>query len=127
MSVSDVAPSHYERIGGAATIRLAVDRFYQLLVVDPDLAPYFADVDLPALKRHQVRLLSMVLGGPAEYDGRELETAHAGLGITDAHYTKVADYLTGVLRELGAPPDVIEATASVVDSVRASIVTGGAG
>lgn len=127
MSVSDVAPSHYERIGGAATIRVAVDRFYQLLVADAELAPYFADIDLPKLKRHQVQLLSTVLGGPAEYGGRELELAHAGLGITDAQYTKVADYLTGVLRDLGAPTDVIDATASVVDSVRGKIVAGGAG
>ena len=125
MSVSDVAPSHYERIGGAATIRIAVDRFYQLLVADADLAPYFVDVDLPKLKRHQVQLLSTVLGGPAEYAGRELEIAHSGLNITDAHYAKVADYLTGVLRDLGAPADVVDATASVVDSVRGKIVTGG--
>ena len=124
VSVSDVAPSHYERIGGAATIRLAVDRFYQLLVVDPELAPYFADVDLAKLKRHQVQLLSTVLGGPNEYGGRELEIAHAGLGVTDAHYTKVANYLTSVLRDLGAPDDVLDATTSVVEGVRSKIVAG---
>lgn len=127
MSVSDVAPSHYERIGGAATIRVAVDRFYQLVVADPELAPYFADVDLAKLRRHQVQLLSAVLGGPVEYGGPELEIAHAGLGITEAHYAKVADYLTGVLRELAAPVDVIDATASVLHGVRDQIVTGGTG
>jgi hemoglobin len=127
VSVSDVAPSHYERIGGAATIRVAVDRFYQLVVADADLAPYFADVDMSKLKRHQVQLLSGVLGGPSEYGGQELEIAHAGLGITDAQYTKVAGYLTDVLRDLGAPADVIDAAASVVDSVRNKIVSGAAG
>lgn len=123
MSVSDVAPSHYDRIGGVGAIRVAVDRFYQLVVADADLAPYFADVDLSRLKRHQVQLLCTVLGGPAEYAG-DLKLAHVGLGITDAHFTKVADYLAGVLRDLGAPSDVIDATRSVVDSVRGDIVTG---
>lgn len=127
MSVSDVAPSHYERIGGAATIRVAVDRFYQLVLADSELAPYFADIDLAKLRRHQVQLLSTVLGGPNEYGGRELAVAHAGMGITDAHYTKVGDYLTGVLRDMGAPDDVIDATSSVVESVRSQIVAGEVG
>lgn len=127
MSVSDVAPSHYERIGGAATIRVAVDRFYQLVAADAELAPYFSGVDMAKLKRHQVQLLATVLGGPNEYGGRELGLAHTGMGITDAHYTKVADYLTGVLRDLDAPTDVIDATSSVLNSVREQIIAGGTG
>lgn len=123
MSVSDVVPSHYDRIGGVAAIRVAVDRFYQLVVADGDLAPYFSEIDLSRLRRHQVQLLCTVLGGPAEYAGN-LRLAHAGLGITEAHFTKVVGYLTGVLRELGAPLDVIDATKRVVDGVRDDIVTG---
>jgi hemoglobin len=124
VSVSDVAPSHYDLIGGAATIRVAVDRFYQLVVADAELAPYFTGVDMSKLKRHQVQLLTTVLGGPNEYGGRDLEIAHSGLGITDAHYTRVADYLTGVLRDLGAPDEVIGATSGVLESVREKIVAG---
>jgi hemoglobin len=114
--------SPYARIGGGPAIRTAVDRFYRLVLDDPELAPYFADVDLARLKRHQAQLLSSVLGGSEEYTGRDLAAAHLGRGITGAHYAKVVDHLVGVLRELDAPADVIEAVAQTVGGVRDQIV-----
>jgi hemoglobin len=66
------AMSDYQRIGGGAAVRAVVDRFYELVLGDPRLATFFADSNMPQLKRHQVLLISQVLGGPASYDGREL-------------------------------------------------------
>lgn len=114
--------SHYDRLGGAATITEAVDRFYARVLDDAELAPYFAETDLAAVRRHQVLLLSQVLGGPTAYDGRELVDAHRGLGITDAHYDKVVAHLVGVLTELGANAEAIAAAGSVVAAVRPDIV-----
>lgn len=114
--------NHYDRLGGAATIKEAVDRFYTRVVEDPELAPYFAGADLAALRRHQVLLLSQVLGGPAAYDGRELGDAHRGLDITDAHYDKVVGHLVSVLVELGADDEAIAAAGAVVAEVRPDIV-----
>jgi hemoglobin len=118
-----VAPdNHYDRIGGGATVREAVDRFYPLVLADDELAPYFTDVDIARLKRHQVLLLSQVLGGPTAYDGRELGDAHRGLGVTGAHYDKVVAHLVGVLTELGADDEAIAAAGSVVAAVKPDIV-----
>jgi hemoglobin len=120
--------SHYDRLGGAPTIREAVDRFYALVLADPDLAPYFEGRDIAGIKRHQVLLLSQVLGGPASYDGRELAEAHRGLGITDAHYDKVVAHLVSVLVELGADDEALAAAGTVVAGVKADVVedaTGG--
>lgn len=114
--------SHYDRLGGAATIKEAVDRFYARLLEDAELAPYFADTDLAALRRHQVLLLSQVLGGPAAYDGRQLGDAHRGLAITDAHYDKVVGHLVTVLVELGADDEAIAAAGAVVAGVKGDIV-----
>ena len=114
--------SHYDRLGGAATIQEAVDRFYARLLDDAELAPYFADTDLAALRRHQVLLLSQVLGGPAAYDGRQLGDAHRGLDITDAHYDQVVGHLVSVLVELGADDEAIAAAGTVVADVKGDIV-----
>jgi hemoglobin len=119
--------NHYDRIGGGATVREAVDRFYALVLADDELAPYFTDVDLARLKRHQVLLLSQVLGGPTAYDGRELGDAHRGLGITDAQYDKVVAHLVSVLVELGADDEAIAAAGSVVAAVKPDIVESTAG
>ncbi|HYZ99903.1 MAG TPA: group 1 truncated hemoglobin [Acidimicrobiales bacterium] len=119
--------SHYERLGGQDTIREAVDRFYAAVLGDPELAGYFTDVDIDRVKRHQVLLLSDVLGGPESYDGPDLGQAHRGLGITDGHYDKVVGYLVAVFTDLGADGDTIAAAAEVLASVKPQIVEDQAG
>jgi hemoglobin len=119
--------SHFDRIGGTPAVREAVDRFYARVLDDAELAPYFVDVDMAKVKRHQVLLLSHVLGGPQAYDGRDLGEAHRGLGVTDAHYDRVVDHLVAVLTELGAPADTIGAAAEVVAGVKPDIVESGIG
>ena len=114
--------SHDDRLGGAATITEAVDRFYARVLDDAELAPYFAETDLAAVRRHQVLLLSQVLGGPAAYDGRQLDDAHRSLTITDAHYDKVVGHLVNVLVELGADDEAIAAAGAVVTEVKGDIV-----
>jgi hemoglobin len=112
----------YDRIGGAPAIREAVDRFYRRLLDDPELAGYF-EGDLSGLKRHQAALLTQVLGGPVQYEGRDLTEAHESLAIPKAHFQRVVFYLVGTLWELGAPMDVIMATGETVASLENHIVT----
>lgn len=126
IDMTEVPMSHYDRMGGAPTIREAVDRFYELVLADAELAPYFTDTDLAQVKRHQVLLLSQVLGGPTAYDGRALGDAHRGLGITELHYDKVVDHLVGVLVDLGADDEAIAAAGSVIAAVKPDIVESGA-
>jgi hemoglobin len=115
-------PSMYDRIGGAPTIREAVDRFYRRLLDDPELAGYF-EGDLTALKRHQAALLTQVLGGPGRYEGRDLSQAHASLRISSAHFQRVVFYLVGTVWELGAPMDVVMAIGATVASLESAVVT----
>ena len=123
---SDEAPTHYDRVGGRPAITAVVDEFYARVLSDDELAPYFTGTDVDAVKRHQVLLLSMVLGGPSEYEGRELGAAHEGLGITSEHYDKVVGHLVAVLTEAGADDEVIAAAGGVVAGVKDDIVEDGA-
>jgi hemoglobin len=111
----------YERAGGGAAIREAVDRFYRHLLADPDLAGYFAG-DLTELKRHQAALLTQVLGGPSAYTGRDLAEAHAGLNISREHFQKVVFYLVGTLWELQVPMDITMAVGLTVSSLQSQVV-----
>jgi hemoglobin len=125
MSAEPVSPqSPFQRIGGTASVRKAVEMLYVRLLADPDLAPYFKGVDLSELKRHMVLLLIKVLGGPEEYPGRDLDEAHRRLNITDAHYNLVVMYLNGVLTELGVPRDILDDVNGVLAAVKSDIVKG---
>lgn len=122
--MADVTASRtdYDAIGGAGAVSTVVDRFYELVLADPELAGFFADTDLARLKRHQVLLISQVLGGPAQYDGRDLHDAHAGRQIGDAHYGRVCAYLVTALHEAGVPIEIIGRVGAVLGSTRPQVV-----
>lgn len=84
--------------------------------------PYFEGVALARLKRHQVLLVSQVLGGPANYDGRRLDQAHAGLGISHDDFAAVAGHLVAAMREARVPEDIIMRAIAVVASTEPDIV-----
>jgi hemoglobin len=114
--------SLFETVGGTEALKIAVDRFYERVLADPQLQHYFDGVDIPRVKRHQVLLFSQVLGGPAQYDGRALGAAHAGLDITGADYDRVVEHLIGTLQDLGVDSSVLGAVEGVVADVRPDIV-----
>ncbi|KHL17798.1 hemoglobin [Mumia flava] len=113
----------YERIGGGSAVSAVVDAFYQRVVADPQLAPYFSEVDMAQLKRHQAQLISHLLDGPVSYEGRELGEAHAGLGITDADYGRVVGHLVSVLVEAGVPEDILASLGGTLEAVQPDIVS----
>jgi len=124
MTTTDAQEANlYEVLGGAEPLKLAVSQFYERLVADPVLQHYFEGVELPALRRHQVLLLAQVLGGPTEYDGRDLGEAHAGLDITGADYDRVVNHLVEVLVGLGVDQAVIDSLGATVTAVKPSIAT----
>jgi hemoglobin len=116
-------PTLYDRIGGAAAVDAAVERFYELVWGDPALAPYFEGIDREGLKRHQRQFLTVTLrGGGSEYVGRAMDRAHAGLGITDDAFDRVVGHLVATLQELGVDPDDIAAIGGALAPLRTAIV-----
>ncbi|GAB3840503.1 hypothetical protein GCM10029963_09230 [Micromonospora andamanensis] len=122
----ETAPvSHYERIGGAASVKAAVELFYDRVLADAELAGYFAEVDMAGQRRHLALMLTAVLGGPNEYTGRDLASAHQPLNIPVAHYVKVGEHLTATLTQLGVPGDIIADVQAVLAQVQDQVVAGG--
>lgn len=112
----------YDRLGGGAAMRSVVDRFYELVLLDPVLRPYFADTDLPRLRRHQALFLSQVAGGPTQYDGYSMADAHAGRGIDDHAFDLVATHLVEALRDHEIPAAEIDEVLTAVAGLRPTVV-----
>lgn len=75
-----VVPTMFERLGGVMSIDAAVDTFYERVVGDAELAPFFDRVDLRRLRAHQRAFLAMALGGPERDRGRGLAERDTVLG-----------------------------------------------
>jgi hemoglobin len=101
------AVSDYEIIGGGSAVSAVVNDFYGRVLGDSQLAPYFEEVDLARLKRHQVLLVTKLLGGPDNYTGRPLDEAHDGLGITHDDLAAVVSHFAAAMKAAGAADDIV--------------------
>lgn len=94
------AESLYERAGGEEGITRLVGNFYERVLKDPDLAPFFARVPMEKLLRMQVEFFSSALDGPLAYSGRPLAHVHQGRGITKRHLRRFTEHLLATLETL---------------------------
>jgi methyl-accepting chemotaxis protein len=113
----------YEQVGGDDAVSLAVELFYDKVLADPTLAPYFAGTRMGQLKDRQTRFLSAALGGPKPYRGRDMREVHAGMGITQDQYDRVTGHLVAALTDLGIDDVTICGVVSVVAPLAPSIVS----
>jgi len=84
----------YEELGGAAAMNAAVDIFYRKVLSDDRISKYFEGVDMDRQAQKQKAFLTMVLGGPNAYTGKDMRTAHAHLvarGLNDMHFDAVVE------------------------------------
>ncbi|MWB98461.1 group 1 truncated hemoglobin [Agromyces seonyuensis] len=116
------AQSDYAAVGGGAAVSVVVNRFYELVLADDSLAHHFDGVEMARLKRHQVALVSQVMGGPVAYEGRDLRTAHEGKGITGEQFGAVAGHLIAALAEAGVPAEIIDRTVAAVAATQPDVV-----
>jgi hemoglobin len=105
-------PSLYERIGGATTVSELVDKFYDRVLDDPELAPFFSKTNVRKLRVMQREFFSVALGGPVTYFGKPLAYAHRGRGIERRHFQRFTDHMLATLEDYGLDErdvhDVIE-------------------
>ena len=80
------AKSLYERLGGAPALTAVVDDFVANVAADKLINHYFAKTDIPAFKKNLTDQLCAATGGGCTYTGKDMKTAHAGMGINNADW-----------------------------------------
>jgi hemoglobin len=95
--------SLYDRLGGKEAITAVVDDFVANVAGDKRINGFFAKTDIPRLKRNLVDQICSATGGPCTYTGRDMKTAHKGMGITDADFNALVEDLTKSLNKFNVP------------------------
>jgi len=114
--------SIYEQIGGRESVAAAVDIFYERVIGDPVLAPYFEGTAMRRQKTHMRAFLASAIGGAELYAGRDMQAAHAGLGVTHEAFNRVVGHLVATLVGLDVPTELIVAIGGKVEPLRAMVV-----
>jgi len=76
----------YERLGGSAALTAVVDDFVANVAADQKINHFFAKTDIPTFKKNLTDQLCAATGGGCTYSGKDMKTAHAGLGIGNADW-----------------------------------------
>jgi hemoglobin len=118
------AKTLYERIGRYDAISTIADAYLKGIRADPQFAR-FSGRGADSLRRARQLLkdqLCALTGGPCVYAGRDMKTAHGGLGITNAEWAANMKYMAAALDESHVPPTEKREFLVIVDSLRPAIV-----
>jgi len=117
--------SVYDQIGGAAAVDAAVDVFYRRVLGDAYVVRFFEGVDMEKQAAKQKGFLTMVMGGPNNYTGKDMREGHKHLvkmGLNDSHFDHILMHLRATLAELGVPENLIQTIIGVAESTRADVL-----
>ena len=98
--------SLYKRLGGYDALAAVTDDFIGRLATDPKEGRFFVGLSTDSkvrVRQHVVDFLCVATGGPCKYTGRDMETAHTGLNITEEDWTISVKALTDTLNKFKVP------------------------
>ena len=101
------APFHGEKLaaafGGREGIQRIAERTVDLSEADPRIADIFVAHDMVRLKRTLGEQLCYLLNGGCGYTGRDMRTAHEGMGLKKADLNALVENLQQAMRESNVP------------------------
>jgi hemoglobin len=93
----------YQRLGGLPAITAVVDDFVGNVARDRRINKFFAKANVPRLKFLLVQQICQASGGPCTYTGRDMKSAHRGMGIADGDFNALVQDLGRSLNKFKVP------------------------
>lgn len=114
--------SVYDELGGFSAVRKFVSDFYDRVLEEEDLAPFFSETDMASLVDHQTKFWATLLGGPASYTKEQLYKTHQSMGIQDDHFDLVLELVVETLEDHDVDNGHIDSISEMLKSYRSAIV-----
>ena len=88
----------YDRLGGKKAITAVVDEFVGRVAADTHINSFFAATaaDPQRLASFKIKLVDQICqasGGPCVYKGKDMKTAHAGMGVDEGAFNALVEDL----------------------------------
>lgn len=115
--------SLYQRLGGKPAITAVVDDFVGNVAKDKRINRFFANTDIARLKRLLVEQICAGTGGPCTYTGRDMRSAHKGMGVANRHFDALVEDLGKSLKKFKVPAREQKELVAILAPMRKDIVT----
>jgi len=94
--------SLYDRLGQKAAITAVVDEFVARVAADKRINSFFGATAkdpkrMATFKTNLVNQICEASGGPCKYTGKDMKSAHMGMGISGADFSALVEDLVGAL------------------------------
>jgi truncated hemoglobin YjbI len=120
-------PSLFTRLGGMAAVEAVIDEFLKNVAGDARINRFFAQtVASPArtaaLRQNLIDQVCAGSGGPCEYKGLDMKTAHRGMNISDVEFDALVEDLVKALDRFQVPTAEKAALLGILAPMRGDIV-----
>lgn len=120
-------PVLFTRLGGLPAVSAVIDEFLGNVVGDNRINKFFsATVASPArvaaLRQNLIDQVCAGAGGPCQYKGADMKTAHKGMQITDVEFDALVEDLVKALDKFNVPLEEKAALLGVLSPMRGDIV-----
>ena len=93
----------YQALGEKPGITRLMDDFVNRLVQDPRIGGHFKEVKPAALKQSLTDQICQLSGGPCQYEGADMKSAHADMDINKGHFNALVEVLQTAMDAQGIP------------------------
>lgn len=119
---SSVGPTLFQRLGGKDTINAVVRELLAAGLADPRLSPRMSKMDAARCESQLTDLVCMATGGPCQYKGRDMKTAHTGANVTETEWQAFAENLVKTFDRFQVPARERADLLNLVGPTKADIV-----
>jgi len=126
LSTAQAAPgsaSLYDQLGQEPGITGVIDTFIGIVAADARINHFFANANIARLKTLLVLQVGMASGGPQKYTGRDMKSAHAGMGIREADFNALAEDLYRAMDRSDVPFRLQQRLMAVLAAAEPAIVS----
>ena len=124
-SASAQGKTLYQRLGGYDALALVTDDFITRLATDKTLGRFFvgaSDNSKARIRQLVLDQLCAATGGPCVYIGRDMKTAHKGLGITSEDWDIAVKHLVATMTKFKVGKKEQDEVAAALSQLKGDIV-----
>ena len=115
----------YARLGGYDAIAAVADNLVSRLMADEQLGRFWAHRGTDGVLREKQLLIDFLChsaGGPLFYTGRDMKTAHQGMRVSEADWSRFIEHVKATLDHFKVPDAERQAVLGFVQSTKGQIV-----
>jgi len=115
----------YTRLGGYDAISAVADELLLRLRADSVLGRFWEHRGEDGIRREKQLLVDYLCtksGGPMVYTGRDMETSHEGMRISESDWAILTGHLGDILESFNVPAQEIGDVLAFIESTKSAIV-----